>query len=71
MTRGLKRYQQTRRAFEQILERVRRWYGLFVTGFVVMPEHVHLLISEPERGTLAVAIQMLKQIVAHQVLGNL
>jgi len=62
---------QARRAFEQTLERVRRWYGLFVTGYVVMPEHVHLLISEPERGTLAIAIQMLKQIVAHQVLPTL
>jgi putative transposase len=31
-----------------------------VYGFVVMPEHVHLLISEPERGTVANAIQSLK-----------
>jgi putative transposase len=32
-----------------------------------MPEHVHLLISEPERGSLAVAIQMLKQITARKL----
>jgi len=32
-----------------------------------MPEHVHLLISEPERSTLAVAIQMLKQNVGRQL----
>ena len=32
-----------------------------------MPEHVHLLVSEPERGTLASALQMLKQISAHQL----
>jgi REP element-mobilizing transposase RayT len=31
-----------------------------VYGFVVMPEHVHLLISEPKRGTIANAIQSLK-----------
>ena len=31
-----------------------------VYGFVVMPEHVHLLISEPERGTIANVIQSLK-----------
>jgi putative transposase len=31
-----------------------------VFGFVVMPEHVHLLISEPERGTVANAMQSLK-----------
>ena len=32
-----------------------------------MPEHVHLLVSEPERGKLFVAIQMLKQNVAHKL----
>jgi len=57
----------SRRVFEATLERVRRWYGLNVTGYVVMPEHVHLLISEPERNTLAVAIQMLKQITAQKL----
>jgi putative transposase len=31
-----------------------------------MPEHVHLLLSEPERSNLAVAIQMLKQNVARK-----
>ena len=36
-------------AFEKELERVRRWYGCYIAGYVVMPEHVHLLISEPER----------------------
>ena len=29
-----------------------------------MPEHVHLLVSEPERGTLAAAMQSLRQGVA-------
>jgi REP element-mobilizing transposase RayT len=29
-----------------------------------MPEHVHLLVSEPERSKLSVAIQMLKQITS-------
>jgi len=51
---------EARRTFEQALEQVRRWYGLFIVGYVVMPEHVHLLLTEPERGTLAVALQMLK-----------
>lgn len=32
-----------------------------------MPEHVHLLVSEPERASLAVAIQMLKQNTATQL----
>jgi hypothetical protein len=38
-----------RETFERELERVRRWYGCYISGYVVMPEHVHLLISEPER----------------------
>lgn len=32
-----------------------------------MPEHVHLLVSEPERGTLAAALQMLKQVSAREL----
>jgi len=58
---------RARDVFEQTLERVRRWYGFFVSGYVVMPEHVHLLISEPERGQLSLALQMLKQNTAHQL----
>jgi putative transposase len=32
-----------------------------------MPEHVHLLVTEPERGKLSLALQMLKQNVARQL----
>jgi DNA-binding NarL/FixJ family response regulator len=49
---------QARETFVITLERVRRWYGFYLTGFVVMAEHVHLLLSELERGTLAVALQL-------------
>jgi putative transposase len=52
--------------FEAALEKARRHYDFFVTGYVVMPEHVHLLISEPERGTLASAIQAIKQSVSRK-----
>jgi putative transposase len=58
---------QARDTFVITLERARRWYGFYITGFVVMPEHVHLLMSEPDRSNLAVALQMLKQIVSHQL----
>lgn len=58
---------EAKQTFEEALEQVRCWYGLFVTGYVVMPEHVHLLISEPERGRLQVALQMLKQITARRI----
>jgi putative transposase len=58
---------RARDVFEQTLERARRWYGFYVAGYVVMPEHVHLLITEPGRAKLAVALQMLKQNVARKV----
>jgi hypothetical protein len=41
----------SRRIFESALERVRRSFRLQVYGDVVMPEHVHLLLSEPQRDT--------------------
>ena len=41
------------RIFESALERVRRSYRLYVYGYVVMPEHVHLLLSEPNCPTQA------------------
>jgi putative transposase len=47
-------------AFLAALERARVRYQFRVYGFVVMPEHVHLLISEPESETVAIAIQSLK-----------
>ncbi len=37
----------SRRIFESALERVRRSFRIQVYGYVVMPEHVHLLLSEP------------------------
>lgn len=39
----------------------------YVTGYVVMPEHVHLLVSKAERALLSVALQMLKQNVAQKL----
>jgi putative transposase len=53
--------------FVSALERVRRDYDLCVYGYVVMPEHVHLLVNEPKRGTLAQAMQSLKQGVARRL----
>ena len=53
--------------FEAELERVRAWYGCYITGYVVMLEHVHLLISEPERSKLCVVIQILKQITSQKL----
>jgi putative transposase len=59
-----------KRVFELALEQTRRQYGFWVTGYMVMPEHVHLLVSEPERATLATALQALKQSVARRLIGD-
>jgi putative transposase len=46
--------------FEDALERVRLRYLFAVAGYVVMPEHVHLLVNEPRRGLLSRSVQALK-----------
>jgi putative transposase len=53
-----------RRLFEEALERVRRGYGLYVIGYVVMPEHVHLLLIEPKNAPLSKALHALKSSVS-------
>jgi REP-associated tyrosine transposase len=44
----------------KMLEQVRRKYRFVVVGYVVMPEHFHLLISEPDEADPSVVIQALK-----------
>jgi putative transposase len=48
------------------LEKTRQQFSLRVYGYVVMPEHVHLLLSEPGSGSLADAIHFLKLSSAKQ-----
>ena len=52
----------------KVLEEVRRRYHFVVVGFVVMPEHVHLQISEPERGNPSTVMQVVKQSFARHLL---
>jgi putative transposase len=52
--------------FEASLEKMRRKYGFAVLGYMVMPEHVHLLVNEPSLCTLARALQSLKLSVSVQ-----
>ncbi len=59
-----------RAVFERALEMARRRYKFCVFGYVVMPEHVHLLVSEPERGLLSQALQAIKQSVARRLALN-
>jgi len=42
--------------FEDALQKAHLRYRFDVIGYVVMPEHVHLLVSEPRGELLAVAL---------------
>ena len=52
------------------MERVRHSFGLCVYGYVVMPEHIHLLIGEPQGRRLADALKSLKQGVSRRLIGK-
>jgi putative transposase len=54
-------WEESRDTFCAVLEAMRVRWDFCVLGYVVMPEHVHLLLNEPSRGSLATALQMLKQ----------
>lgn len=58
------------RAFLNSLERVRCERGLRIYGYVLMPEHVHLLLSEPDHGLLCAALLALKVSVARRTGGG-
>jgi putative transposase len=59
---------RNRDLFLQVLEQTRRCYRFVVVGYVVMPEHVHLLLTEPERANPSVVMQALKQSFARKLL---
>lgn len=46
--------------FEETLERVRQRHQFFLFGYVIMPEHVHLLLSEPKLHSLATTLSVVK-----------
>ena len=68
-----RRYLETVRArnlFLKVLEEVRRKFEFRLIGYVRMPEHVHLLISEPTRDNVSRALQVLKQRVSRAMRGK-
>jgi putative transposase len=58
---------RSKNLFVKILGEVRDRYGFLLAGYVVMPEHIHLEISEPAKGTPSTVIQVLKQRVSRQL----
>ena len=59
---------RARNRFVKILEEVRQRHAFRLIGFVVMPEHVHLLLSEPAKKNPSKILQVLKQKVARALL---
>ncbi len=47
--------------FLRVLEQARQKYRFVVIGYVVMPEHFHLLLTEPDVGDLSVVMKVIKQ----------
>jgi putative transposase len=57
---------KTRNEFLRALDEVRMKYGFALVGYVVMPEHVHLLMSEPKIGTPSTVVPQPKAAGAPQ-----
>ena len=57
--------------FLEILELARQRFDFVVVGYVVMPEHFHLLINEPPTGNPSLVMKWLKFKVARRILGEL
>ncbi len=52
---------QRRDLFLRVLEQARSRYRFVVIGYVVMPEHFHLLMTEPEVGNPSVVMKVIKE----------
>jgi putative transposase len=61
---------RARGVFVRELARVRDEMGFRLVGYVVMPEHVHLLMSEPRDGTPSTVLHRLKLRVARRLRGR-
>ena len=58
---------KNRDIFLEEFDAVRNHRKFLLVGYVVMPEHVHLLFSEPDVGTPSTIMQLLKQNVSRRI----
>jgi putative transposase len=58
---------RARNIFVDTLGKICRRYKVILVGYVVMPNHVHLLISESSLGTPSVFLKVLKQRVSRDL----
>jgi len=56
-----------RNFFVETLSEIRNRHRFLLVGYVVMPEHVHLLISETSEGNPSLFLQALKQRVSRDL----
>lgn len=56
-----------RDVFVEALGIIRDRYKFSLIGYVVMPEHVHLLLSEPPKSTPSIVLKVLKQRVSRDL----
>src|SRR5260370_28333736 len=59
-----------RNRFVGILDEVRCRHSFKLIGYVVIPEHVHLLMAEPKKATPSKVLQVLKQQVSRALHGR-
>jgi REP element-mobilizing transposase RayT len=62
---------QRRDLFLTVLEQVRQRYTFVVVGYIVVPDHIHLLIGEPEKGDPSKVMQAVKQGFSRRVLKSM
>jgi putative transposase len=56
--------------FEGVLEQMRARHEARIYAYVLMPEHVHLLVNEPPRILLAQFLKALKQMTSRKLRGQ-
>jgi len=58
---------RARNLFVQALDKIRQRYEFRLLGYVVMPNHVHLLISESPKASPSMVLKVLKQRVSRDL----
>jgi putative transposase len=61
---------EPKETFEAVLEQTRARHQARVYAYVLMPEHIHLLINEPPLILVAQFLKALKQITSRKLRGN-
>jgi len=56
--------------FETVLEQTRARHQARVYAYVLMPEHIHLLVNEPPRILLAQFLKVVKQMTSRRLRGS-